>query len=315
MRRTAWVVAALAGPGVLITAIFITGALVAVNMPVGIALLTGAILSATDPIAVVAVFRRLPVPKTLATIVECESLFNDAVSVVLYRAVLVVLTTVATAGTMLTAAAVAVAGSFAGILVGIAAGFAGAAALRNRNDAALQIVATIVCAYGSYFLADAFDASGIFATIACGVALRLYERKWISVSIAAYVEHFWDVGAFIANALVFFLAGAAFDFGSAVRYPYYAGAAFGGIAFGRLAFGALLFPARYPRAWLDVIRSAGMRGALPLALALAIPSSIAGRSTVVATGFAVVLATIVASSFTVPAVVRRLQRARGLLER
>ena len=60
-----------------------------VRVPFGPALLAGAILSATDPIAVVAVFRRLKVPRTLATIVECESLFNDAVAVALYRGVLV----------------------------------------------------------------------------------------------------------------------------------------------------------------------------------------------------------------------------------
>ena len=63
-------IAALAGPGVLLTAVIVAGALSVVRVPFGPALLAGAILSATDPIAVVAVFRHLKVPKTLATIVE-----------------------------------------------------------------------------------------------------------------------------------------------------------------------------------------------------------------------------------------------------
>jgi monovalent cation:H+ antiporter, CPA1 family len=87
-----WVaIATLAGPGVLLTALIVAGALAIVRVPFGPALLTGAILCATDPIAVVAIFRRLKVPRTLVTIVECESLFNDAVAVALYRGVLVAL--------------------------------------------------------------------------------------------------------------------------------------------------------------------------------------------------------------------------------
>ncbi len=84
-------IATLAGPGVVLTALIVAGALTIVHVPFGPAFLTGAILSATDPIAVVAVFRRIRVPKTLATIVECESLFNDAVAVMLYRIVLAAL--------------------------------------------------------------------------------------------------------------------------------------------------------------------------------------------------------------------------------
>ncbi len=69
--RRQWIaIATLAGPGVLLTASIVAGALSVVRVPFGPALLTGAILSATDPIAVVAVFRRLKVPKTLVTIVE-----------------------------------------------------------------------------------------------------------------------------------------------------------------------------------------------------------------------------------------------------
>src|SRR5215469_14560271 len=84
-------IATLAGPGVIVTALIVAGALSIVGVDFGSALLMGAILSATDPISVIAIFRSIKAPKTLVTIVECESLFNDAVAVVLYRGVLATL--------------------------------------------------------------------------------------------------------------------------------------------------------------------------------------------------------------------------------
>ena len=158
-----WIaIATLAGPGVLLTAGLVAGALSIVRVPLGPALLTGAILSATDPIAVVAVFRRLKVPKTLVTIVECESLFNDAVAVALYRAVLVALALgAASAGTVALVAVTALAEAAGGVILGIVLAFLAARVLRGRADAGMQIGATIVCAYGAYFAADYLALSGI----------------------------------------------------------------------------------------------------------------------------------------------------------
>src|ERR1700734_2558557 len=81
IRRQSRAIATLARLCVLLTPLVVAGALSVVRVPFGPAFLAGAILSATDPIAVIAVFRRMRVPRTLATIVECESLFNDAVAV------------------------------------------------------------------------------------------------------------------------------------------------------------------------------------------------------------------------------------------
>ncbi len=211
MRRQWLPIAMLAGPGVLLTAGVVAGALAIVGIPIGPALLTGAILSATDPIAVVAVFRRLPVPRTLATIVECESLFNDAVAVVLYRAVLAgIALGVAGAGSIALVTLQTIAGAACGIALGIALAFFAARGLqRAAGGAAVQIAATLSCAYGAYFAADYLHLSGIFATIAFGIALRYYERASITLTIAREVEHFWDVAALFANVIVFFLAGAA----------------------------------------------------------------------------------------------------------
>ncbi|HEY2554837.1 MAG TPA: cation:proton antiporter, partial [Candidatus Cybelea sp.] len=214
MRRQWAAIATLAGPGVLLTAGIVAGALATVRVPLGPALLAGAILSATDPIAVVAVFRRLLVPRTLATIVECEALFNDAVAVVLYRGVLAAVAVgAASAGSIALVTLQTIFAATCGVMLGIALAFAAARALQRAAGAgaAVQIAATLSCAYGAYFAADYLHLSGIFATIAFGIALRYYERASITLTIAHEVERFWDVAALCANAVVFFLAGAALE--------------------------------------------------------------------------------------------------------
>ena len=307
-----WIaIATLAGPGVLLTAALVAGALSIVRVPLGPALLTGAILSATDPIAVVAVFRRLKVPKTLATIVECESLFNDAVAVALYRAVLVALALgAASAGAIALVTLTTVAEAAGGVVLGIVLAFLAARVLRGRGDAGVQIGATIVCAYGAYFAADYLALSGIFATIACGIALRYFERSWITLRIAQDVDRFWDVGALLANVLVFFMVGAALQIGHLFHPPVFAVACIVAVAVARVVVAGLLLPGPYPREWIDVVRVAGMRGALSLALALAIPDWVPYRQAIVDATFAVSLATLAAASFTIVPVVRRAVRAR-----
>ncbi|MBV8066719.1 MAG: cation:proton antiporter [Candidatus Eremiobacteraeota bacterium] len=309
-------IAALAGPGVLLTAVLVAGALSIVRVPFGPALLAGAILSATDPIAVVAVFRRLRVPRTLATIVECESLFNDAVAVGLYRGVLVALMLGAmSAGAVTLVVIETLLAAVGGVLLGILLAFGVARALHVSRGTPIQIAATILCAYGAYFAADYLRLSGIFATIACGIALRYYERAWLSLTIAEDVNRFWDVAALLANVLVLFMVGAALQIGRLAATPAFTVACLAAIAVARIVVSGFLLLGPYPREWVDVVRVAGMRGALCMALALAIPSSVPYREAIVDATFAVSLATLAVSSFALVPVVRRaaLERRSGVL--
>ena len=307
MRRQWIAIATLAGPGVLLTAAIVAGALTIVRVPFGPALLMGAILSATDPIAVVAVFRRLPVPRTLATIVECESLFNDAVAVVLFRAVLTgIALGPVSAGAIALVTLQTIAGALGGVVLGIALAFVVARALhRAGGNAAAQVAATLSCAYGVYFAGDHLHLSGIFATIAFGIAFRYFERASITLTIAQDVERFWDLAALFANVVVFFLAGAALEISRLTAAPIFTVAALAGVAIARFAVAGLLCPGSKRRAWVSVVRVAGMRGALSLALALALPAAIPYREAIVNATFAVVLATLVVSSLALDSVVRR----------
>jgi CPA1 family monovalent cation:H+ antiporter len=310
--RRQWIaIFALAGPGVLLTAFIVAGALSIVRVPFGPALLCGAILSATDPIAVVAVFRRLKVPTTLRTIVECESLFNDAVAVALYRGVLVAVAVgIAGAGTIALVVAQTFGSALGGVALGIAIAFFAARILRRSAGATVQIAATIAGAYGAYFAADYLALSGIFATIAFGIAFRFFERSWITLRLAEDVNRFWDVAALAANVLVFFLVGAALHFGRIFEEPAFTIACLAAIAIARIVVGGFLLLGAYPREWVGVVRVAGMRGGLSLALALAIPAAVPYREAIIDATFAVVLATLAAASFTITPVVRRAAAAR-----
>ena len=155
----------------------------------------------------------------------------------------------------------------------VAIAFVAARLLRGRRRVRFQIAATVPCAYGAYFAADSLALSGIFATIAFGIALRYFERSWITLRIAEDVGRFGDVAALLANGLVFFMVGAGLQFGESVE-PGFSVACLAAIAVARLVVAGLLLPFPYPRDWLDVVRVAGMRGALSLALALALPASL-----------------------------------------
>jgi monovalent cation:H+ antiporter, CPA1 family len=300
MRRTWKPIALLAVPGVLVTAAIIALAMhYLASLDWGAALLLGAILSATDPVAVVAIFRRLDVPKPLATIVESESLLNDAIAVVLYRAIVATILASATASGVMRAGELALLDVIAGIALGFIFAYAAAFALRDRVNATVQSIATFIGAYGVYALCERFDCSGIFAVLTFGVALRELERSRISVTSAEGVATFWAWAAGIANGVLFFLIGAAIDFTHLARSLPAVVVTIAAVAVSRafVAYG-LLARERLGAVWRTVVRMAGIRGALALALALATPAAVAQRSEIIDATFAVVVLTILLASLT-----------------
>ncbi len=308
MRRGLLPIVLLALPGVALTATLVA-IVVAMfgGLALGPALVLGAVLSATDPVAVVAIFRRLNVPPLLATIVESESLLNDAVAVVLYRAIIAALLLSASTSAILHVGAQALLGTLAGVLCGVAIGYAGSFALRRRVPTVFQIVITFAVAYGAYFVAERFDWSGIFAVIASAIVMRELERRYESVDVARGVERAWHLASTVANALLFVLVGAAVE----VMHLWALRAillwTLGAVLLARiaLAYGLLAFAPRFMQSWKVVVRLAGVRGALSLALALGVPASIPGRATVIDATFFVVVVTVLLGAFTYE---RRIER-------
>src|SRR5882762_10934842 len=207
LRRRMLPVSLLATAGVALTVLLIgvlTHLLLGFSWASGF--LLGAILAATDPIAVVALLRRLKAPSGLAAILEGESLFNDGTGVAVFSAVLA--TIVAGHPSFGDATIRFVEITAGGALIGIAVGFLGVALVRVTDDAPLEILATLVIAYGSYLAADLVHASGIVAVVAAGVVIARYGSSTGKLH-GTQLLGFWNLLAFVLNAMLFILVGAA----------------------------------------------------------------------------------------------------------
>jgi CPA1 family monovalent cation:H+ antiporter len=303
LRQTWKQIVLLAFPGTLVVAFAIAGGITALgSMPFATALLYGAMVAATDPVAVIAVFRRFPVPEHVKIIVEAESICNDGVALVLYTTAL----TMATGGSVNAASAVGhgaleVAG---GIAIGSAFAYAAWWLLQATAAPEYEVTMTVALAYIAYLAADHLGLSGIFACASAGVMLRALQRRNDRVikNVDA-VDHFWNATAFIANAVVFIGTGLLIDFPRITREPALILPAIAIVFVSRAVLVTAVF--RDLRARLTAFL-AGMRGALPLALALALPNTVAHRAEIVDAVFATVFVTLVLQGLPLQPVISRL---------
>ncbi len=211
LRRNLAPVLMLAVPGLLLSTVLI-GAVVsfATTIPFPAALLLGSILSATDPVAVIALFKQIGAPLRLTVLVEGESLLNDATSIVVSRILLGVVMAGVVSMDTLTQGAIDFVVLFAGgLIVGIAMGYLTGHVLgRVESDPFIEITLTTVVAYLSFVVAEAWlHVSGIMATIGAGLALGGWGRMKVSPSVRHYLDNFWEYAAFIANTLIFLMVG------------------------------------------------------------------------------------------------------------
>lgn len=292
VRRTWLPSFVLAFPGVIATSGIVAGFLVFVaHTDWTIGLLVGAIVSATDPIAVVAVVRRLRAPEELRTVMELESLVNDGVAAALYTIVVA-----AVSGRNFgPAAAIGVffLATLGGAAIGYALAQAGALILRERGRGWLHILVTVVLAYGAFALAQRLDLSGIIAVIVCAYVLGTQELTFVDVRMHAAVDRFWAVVAIAANIIVFAALAVTISLRHMMAHAAVAAAAVAAVALARVAVAGVALPlvTRIPKSWIVPLILAGMRGGLSLALALTLPATIAERAIVIDAVAAVVVVT------------------------
>jgi CPA1 family monovalent cation:H+ antiporter len=236
-------------------------------------MLLGAILAATDPIAVVTLMRRLKAPGGLSAILEGESLFNDGTGVALFTAVLA---TILSGSPSLGDAAVRfVEITLGGAAIGLAVGFLGLLLLRFAEDAPLEILATLVIAYGSYLAADIVGASGIVAVVVAGIVVARYGAG-LGRLHGPQLLGFWSLLAFVLNAVLFILVGAALPAWRLIPVLGFVVVVFlimlvtrAVPVYGLLGASALR-PPPIPWSWRHLTFWAGLRGALSVALALSV---------------------------------------------
>ncbi|HZO72123.1 MAG TPA: cation:proton antiporter [Ktedonobacteraceae bacterium] len=326
LRKNWLVIFLLAVPGLLLSLVLIA---LLLHFFAGLiwvdAFLLAAILSPTDPVAVLGLFRQLKVDEDLSTIIEGESLFNDGVAGSLYQVFLAfvlifVHRQAMTTGQILTLGLETLlleAGG--GVLIGSIAGFLISRFVKFIDDPLIETTITIVTAYGVYLLADSLHASGILAVIMAGLILGSYgQRMGMSARTRDFVDDFWSIVAFVVNALLFLLVGVQLNptsflaSGEALHLLLVAGLSIIAVLLARFIMVLLLprrlasFPGLRLRSWRFTIFWSGLRGALSLALVLALPLEVPDRSSLIFSTYAVVLFTLLVQGISLRWIVKRL---------
>jgi monovalent cation/hydrogen antiporter len=291
----------------------------------------GAIVAPPDAVAATTVFQRLGVPRRIVTILEGESLVNDATALVAYRFAIIAASTgtfsIANAG--LTFVAVAVGGVAFGLLMGLLIAWA----LRRIDDPVFSVVLTLLAPVATYLPAERFGLSGVLATVAAGIWVGRNAPREMSSSVRVAGNAAWQVVLFLINGTVFILIGAQLRSVLQGLGEYSPGQLIGlAVAISATAILVRIlwvYPGTYlPRALSAAVRVrepyppprqvfivswAGMRGVVSLAAALALPLYLSDgvtpfpfRDLIIFLAFAVILATLVGQGLTLPFVIRRL---------
>ncbi|MFC7478580.1 Na+/H+ antiporter [Dankookia sp. GCM10030260] len=325
-RRHLGGITSLAVGAVLFTAAVVAMAakLILPELPWAACVALGAIVSPPDAVSARAVLQRVKLPRRLGTLLEGESLINDATGLVLFRFA------VATAATGTFSLGEAV-GSFAilvggGVAVGGAIGAAWVLLLRRLGDDQLMIAASVLVCWASYLAGETLHASGVIATVTAGLVCGWYQHVILTASVRIRALSFWQVMISLLEAAVFILIGLSLrgvidrvgGFGVVMADMAWSVAAIiAAVTLARFAwiFGsdavlALLSRAGWrgaeplgPRA-ACVMSWAGMRGVVTLAVALSLPETMPGRDLMLVTAFAVILLTVLVQGMTLGLVIR-----------
>ncbi len=300
------------------------------GLPWAMAFALGAIVAPTDPLAATTIARRLGVPRRIVAVIEGESLINDATALVAYRV----------------AVAAAVGGSFSawkagpefiwtgvgGILVGLAIGWIVSEIRARLEDPPLEVTISLITAYAAYLPAEAIHVSGVLAAVTTGIVLGWRAPDIANATTRMQGVAVWNTLSFVLNAILFILIGLqlpivldALQDRPTAQLAGYAAAICAAVVGTRMLWGftvpyltrALDFrnkrvAMRAPWQWRAVVGWSGMRGAVSLAAALALPletdagAGLPGRDLVIFLTFTVILFTLVVQGLTLPYLIRLL---------
>ena len=292
------------------------------------AFVLGAIVSPTDPVAASTILRRLDAPRQLVSAIEGEGLFNDATALVAYR--VAVAAVVAGTFSLVDAGLKFVLGIVGGAAIGLAVGWLSARVRARTDDPQISIAISLLTGYAAFVPANAIGVSGVVATVAAGLYMGISGSRVLPVQPRLQGSFVWDILDFLVNAILFVLIGLqlrAVVGGLGGHSP----AAVAGYAAGVVAVvvGSRLvwfFTVPYLVRAIDrrpaqrarrasagarvVMAWSGMRGAVSLAVALALPLSTAGgpfpqRDLIIFLTFVVILVTLVLQGLSLPWVIRR----------
>jgi CPA1 family monovalent cation:H+ antiporter len=301
-----------------------------IDLPWAVSFALGAIVSPTDPLAATEIMRRVGAPRRTVNVIEGESLTNDATALVAYK--VAVAAAVGEGVTLGEASLDFVTAAAGGIAIGLAVGYVVAAIRRRIDDPPTEITISLFTGYGAFIAADSIGSSGVLAVVTTGLYLGWRAPQLITPDTRLQVYAFWEVLIFLVNAILFILIGLqlptildnlqSLPAGDVAGYTIAIVAAVIGIRF------LWLFTMPYVIRALDrrpaqrarrvgirdriVYGWAGMRGAVSLAAALALPlttdagAPLPGRDLILFITFSLIVVTVVGQGLTLPWLIRRL---------
>lgn len=321
LRRNLVPILTLALPGTLAAAAVTSGGLhLLLRWPWPPALLFGSLIAATDPVAVIAMFKDNRIGGRLRLLVEAESLFNDGMAAVLFTVISAWIFAPAPPGAVniLREFLVEIGG---GLAAGLAVGGGVLFAARRSTDHLIEATLTTLGAYGAFLVAQSFGGSGVLATVMAGLVvgnIGILRETPVSLSGGEFITGLWEFIAFIANSLVFLGIGlaaahlhfAALDLGDAAVtivlvlagravtvYP---------ICLGLSRTRWRMRPVTQHALWLG-----GLRGALGLALALSLPKTLRWHDEILTATLVAVTFSIVVQGTGMKFLLKRVSDARG----
>lgn len=307
----------------LLASVAVVGGLMALllGIPLGVGLLFGTIISATDPIAVLALFKTLKAPKRLALLIEGESMFNDATAVILFRIVsAVVVGHAAFQSHHLALSTMNFLYVFIGSIVAgaIMAGLVSTFIEKVRNDRIIETTLTIGLALTSFVVSEHFfGLSGVITTVAAGLTLGNIGKTRISSGVVEFMNEFWEYVSFMAVSLVFFFATFNLKASSLTDNIFNAIAVIGIVVIARVVSVYLSFflsnklpffknEPNVPLKWQHVINWGGLRGVIPLVLVYSIPDSFEYKEMLIGFTLDVFLYSVIVHGLSVRTIMMRL---------
>jgi CPA1 family monovalent cation:H+ antiporter len=301
------------------------------DIPWSAAFVLGAIVSPPDAVAATTILSRLNIPRRVVTVLEGESLVNDASGLVIYKfAVAAVLTGVFS---LWQASAEFVGVAVGGVVVGILMGRFFVFIHRYLGDAFIEVLTTLSVPYVAYILAESLHVSGVLAVVAAGLVRGRYAPEIVSAEMRIMARSVWNLLVFLLNSLIFILIGVQLsgivarltDYSLAQLFLY--GTFVSAVAI--IVRFAWVYPATYLSLALRVARGervapplegevfimgwCGMRGIVSLAAALALPPTLADgnafpeRDLIIFLTFVVIAVTLVVQGLSLKPLIRRLK--------
>jgi CPA1 family monovalent cation:H+ antiporter len=310
LRRNLAPILALAVPGVVLTMLLV-GQFVSwgTGIPITYALVFGALVAAIDPVAIIALFRRVGAPKRLQVLLEGESLFNDGTAIVLFGLV----TSLALGQTQFNLLStlwnfLLISGG--GLLVGYILGTLISQAITRIDDYLIETTLTTILAFGSYLVAEEiFHVSGVLAVVAAGLVNGNIGPRGMSPTTRIVVFNLWEYFGFLANSFIFLIIGLQIDLPKMLAFWPRIGVAILAVLAARAVavYGLAWIGRDIPFKWQHAWNWGGMRGAISLALALSLPAALGPvRAEIQVMAFGVVVFTLLVQGFTMGPLVKSL---------